>query len=359
MSNNNPKPVSFTTSLVLAGLSNCAAATCTNPIDVLKVRLQVANVGIKSTSQLSLWKTLQTIIQEEGYIAFYQGLIPSLLRESTYSAIRLGLYEPYKNYISQVYENMNPLSSSITLSAVSSPSSSSSTTATVSNIPSSPPPVPFSIRFLAGACSGMTGAILTNPVDIIKVRLQARTTISSSSGPGSPRSFLRMMQQEFRGIKEETSHILHKEGKGIQGLWQGSTPNVTRAALLTASQLGSYDTSKTLFQSYLQLKEGILLHFSASMIAGVTAAIITSPVDTVKTRLMIQASTQFSGPSSSSSSIPLSKGMIDGFRNIIRYEGFWSLYKGFNTQWIRIGPHTTITLLVYEQLRKYVGMKPV
>lgn len=363
VNNPPPAPVSLSTSLFLAGVSNCTAAFCTNPIDVLKVRKQIANTGIKVKQYESLWTTVVRIIRNEGYLTFYQGLVPSLLRESTYSAIRLGLYEPYKNYISNhLFPNTDASSSSV----------------------ASSPSVPFSIRFLAGACSGMTGAILTNPVDILKVRLQARSTgtttpsihhhnntvnltvPNTNNTTPSQRTIITMLRHELRSMKDELHHIVYQEGYGIRGLWQGSTPNVTRAALLTASQLGSYDTSKTLFQSYFHLKEGILLHFSASMIAGIAAAIITSPVDTVKTRLMIQAAavmkknTNYSSKNQTLlSSEILANGMIDSFRTIIRTEGFWGLYKGFHTQWIRIGPHTTITLLVYEQLRKYVGMKPV
>ena len=37
-------------------------------------------------------------------------------------------------------------------------------------------------------------------------------------------------------------------------------------------------------------------------------------------------------------------------------EGSLALFKGFHTQWLRIGPHTTISLMIYEQTRRLAGL---
>jgi hypothetical protein len=42
----------------------------------------------------------------------------------------------------------------------------------------------------------------------------------------------------------------------------------------------------------------------------------------------------------------------------VRAEGLRGLYKGFIPNWIRIGPHTIITFLVYERLRLWSGLRP-
>lgn len=39
------------------------------------------------------------IISNEGILGLYKGLSASLLREATYSTIRMGLYEPIKSLI--------------------------------------------------------------------------------------------------------------------------------------------------------------------------------------------------------------------------------------------------------------------
>lgn len=61
------------------------------------------------------------------------------------------------------------------------------------------------------------------------------------------------------------SHIYQNEG--IKGLYKGIGPTTQRAVLLTATQLAFYDHIK---QSIINhgLKEGVLLHFFASTLAG-------------------------------------------------------------------------------------------
>jgi hypothetical protein len=59
---------------------------------------------------------------------------------------------------------------------------------------------------------------------------------------------------------------------------------VQRAALLTATQLGTYDEIKqTLLRAQL-LGEGPLLHFCSGSVAGLGVSVVTSPVDTIRTR---------------------------------------------------------------------------
>jgi hypothetical protein len=53
--------------LFLAGLSNCVAATCSNPIDVVKVRLQINGELNQVASLYTGWlNALAQIVREEG-----------------------------------------------------------------------------------------------------------------------------------------------------------------------------------------------------------------------------------------------------------------------------------------------------
>ena len=94
------------------------------------------------------------------------------------------------------------------------------------------------------------------------------------------------------------------------------------------------------------VQDGPLLHFVCCMFAGVVSAIVTSPVDMAKTRIM-NSSKAHKGPYDT---VP--KTLI----HIAKSEGPMALYKGFNSQWLRIGPHTMVSLMVFEQLRKVMGM---
>jgi hypothetical protein len=70
------------------------------------------------------------------------------------------------------------------------------------------------------------------------------------------------------------------------------------------------------------------------MIAGFVAAVVTSPVDVIKTRIMNQKV--------GTNGELLYRGTLDCLVKVIRTEGMIGLYKGFFPNWMRIGPHTVV-----------------
>lgn len=45
----------------------------------------------------------------------------------------------------------------------------------------------------------------------------------------------------------------------------------------------------------------------------------------------------------------------DVLAKVVRYEGFFSLWKGFTPYYARLGPHTVLTFIFLEQLNKFYG----
>ena len=81
------------------------AATYTHPFDTLKIRLQMQNKSIHTDGYAHIKKpnvyknfvqATLVIYSNEGVKGLYKGLSASLMRESVYSTIRLGCYEPIK-----------------------------------------------------------------------------------------------------------------------------------------------------------------------------------------------------------------------------------------------------------------------
>lgn len=83
----------------LAGSSNMCAAAITNPVNVVKVRMQLDG-ALSSTMERQypgFFKSMIRIGREEGVKGLWRGTGAALLREASYSSIRMGLYEPLKH----------------------------------------------------------------------------------------------------------------------------------------------------------------------------------------------------------------------------------------------------------------------
>ena len=79
-----------------AGGVGCGfAGFLTNPCDVIKVRNQQYADAKYSTFR----STAISILREESVLGFFKGATASVLRECTYSALRMGLYDPIKSNI--------------------------------------------------------------------------------------------------------------------------------------------------------------------------------------------------------------------------------------------------------------------
>lgn len=139
--------------------------------------------------------------------------------------------------------------------------------------------------------------------------------------------------------------------EGIHGLWRGVGPTVKRAAITTGTQIPSYDHLKHILMNYGIMSEGLRLHMVSSMGAGLAVALVSSPVDVVKTRIMNQKVVCNNGT--------LYSGAIECLIKTWKTEGFLGLYKGFVPNWLRAGPQTMITFCIYEQLRKKFDIKPI
>ena len=199
--------------------------------------------------------------------------------------------------------------------------------------------LPFYKKLLSGAVSGSVGAAIANPTDLVKVRMQADA--SSVARGGEPR---------YRNLRHAVTHIIRHEG--FKGLYKGVGPTTQRAAILTATQTSSYDHVKHWMLNRRIFKgEGPALHFASAVVAGLACATTTAPVDLLKTRVMTQKV------------LPgeplLYRSTFDACVKVIRSEGVIALYKGWLPQWLRIGPHTLVSFLVYEQLRRLAGIAPV
>lgn len=285
-----------------------SAAFCTNPIDVIKVRLQLDNqlAGTKNIFANRYYNGFfrggLLIVKEEGIAGLYKGVVPSVLRDGTYSTFRLGAYEPVKGFLG-----------------------------------ASGPYSPLWKKIVAGATTGAVSSAICTPTDLVKIRMQGQGKLAPGEKPRYSGTFA-----AFREIAKR---------EGILALWKGVGPTVQRAAILTAAQIPTYDHTKYMLIHRDLMEEGLKIHLVSAMFAGFVTAFVTNPIDVIKTRIMnenVHSQQQRIYTSSFSS-----------LMKILKTEGVLGLYKGFIPNWLRLGPHTVITFLIFEKLRKTLGLKPV
>jgi len=303
---------------LLASMSNCCGCFSTNPIDVIKVRMQLEG-ELRSDKAAKRYydgflNGMIRIFKDEGVAGLYRGLPAGLLRDASYSGFRLGAYDPVKGLVTSDAERRSGR-------------------------------LPLYKKILSGATTGAIGSALAVPTDLVKIQMQAQRP-RTSTGPAS------QAPAAAAAGAEQTSTLgafrrIYREG-GVRALWKGTVPTVQRAALVTATQIPSYDHSKHLVLDLGLMEEGLPLHMLCSMFAGLMTAVVTSPVDVIKTRIMNQRGGE-----------QLYSGVGDALVKTIQTEGVLGLYKGLLPNWMRLGPHTIVTFMVYEKLRSMAGFAPV
>ncbi|KZP15237.1 mitochondrial carrier [Athelia psychrophila] len=270
----------------LGGIAASMAASCTHPLDVTKVRMQT----LSPAKQPSTFAVIRYSIAKEGIRSLYTGLSASLLRQMTYSLVRIGSYEEMKRRMTQ--------------------KKSKASTAKL---------------LMAASLAGGLGGIAGNPADIILVRM----TSDSVRPPEKRYGYSNALTGLISLIKEE----------GVRGLARGVGTNTLRAVLMNASQVGSYDYFKSLLLKHrvpvidYQFRDSLGLHVVASFLAGTIATTICSPADVMRSRLM----------SSSGNRKPL-----DVLVYSLKNEGPKFLFKGWTPAFIRLGPNTVLMFVFFE-----------
>jgi solute carrier family 25 oxoglutarate transporter 11 len=237
----------------------------------------------------------------------YAGLSAGLLRQASYTTVRMGVY--------------NTL-----LEHVTSSNGSANTTATAA--PS------FAVKAAVGMCAGAVGAFFGSPAEIALIRMTADGRLPAAE------------RRNYRHVLDALMRISREEG--VRTLWRGCAPTIGRAMVVNAAQLASYSQAKQWLISKCGFQDGIGLHFVASMISGLCTTIASMPLDIAKTRIqnmkVVQGRPEYSGS-------------LDVIVKLVRAQGPFSLWKGFTPYYARLGPHTVLTFIVLEQLNAtYIRM---
>ena len=177
---------------------------------------------------------------------------------------------------------------------------------------------------LAGAISGGISAFITSPLNLLKTRRQSYSPYLASLG------VLRAHHPPvplFNGIKN-----LYKTG-GMRALWHGAPSASVRTGIGSSVQLASYDVFKVGAGDNASWR----LKTAGAMLSGALTAVAMNPFDVIMTRMY-------------NNDTSLYKSWWQCFTKMIRHEGPLALWRGLPAHYLRIGPHTALTLLIVDYL---------
>jgi solute carrier family 25 oxoglutarate transporter 11 len=278
---------------VIGGLSGMIATSIIQPIDCIKVQIQLRSEGGgKNLSPFQIAKDIYS--QNKSVKPFYAGLDSALLRQAVYTSTRLGLFYTIKDEITKKNGGKAP-------SAMQ--------------------------NAFASLVSGAIGSFVGNPADLSLVRMQNDLNLPKEER----RNYKHVGDALARTVKEE----------GVFALWRGSLPTVCRAMSMNFSLLVPFEGMKKVLTPYINDVKTRTI--AASLCSGVVAAIISLPFDNVKTKLQKMKA--------GADGVMPYKGVIDCMQKTSKLEGPSKLWVGIVTYYFRVAPHAVISLVTNDYLR--------
>lgn len=283
-------PVSHETfiHLIAGGTAGTVGAIVTCPLEVIKTRLQSSAKATLNVNNLSMVKCFKSIVSNEGWRALFKGLGPNLVGNAPSRAIYFSTYSTVKSLLN---------SSSFI------------------NHPEHP-----LIHMTSAASAGFVSCTATNPIWLIKTRLQlskesmtVRQCMYSIWRTSGFTGFYKGITASYVGISETIVHFV---------IYECFKAHIKQKRLENPLSDDNFD--KSIFFQYML----------ASAASKSFACALAYPHEVARTRLREEGA------------------VYKSFRQTLclvwREEGPIGLYRGLSIQLLRAIPFTAITMSTYE-----------
>jgi solute carrier family 25 protein 39/40 len=185
-------------SLASGALARGISATLVTPLELLRTRLQASSSTSASRNLTSILVELGSQVRREGPTVMFRGLVPTLYRDVPFSAIYFAGYESMKRVL--------------TGSGLGEGNADDGRGKE------------FGVAFISGSTSGILAALLTQPFDLIKTRLQAEEAQSNKRMSGMFTVWKQIVQND-----------------GYAGLFRGLSPRVAKVAPACGIMIASFE----------------------------------------------------------------------------------------------------------------------
>ncbi|KAH8891398.1 mitochondrial carrier [Thozetella sp. PMI_491] len=279
---------------MLGSVAGAFGAFMVYPIDLVKTRMQ--NQRGASPGQRLYTNSIdcfRKVIRNEGVRGLYSGVLPQLVGVAPEKAIKLTVNDLARKYFTDKQGQ-----------------------------------IWWAHEVIAGGTAGACQVVFTNPLEIVKIRLQVQGEVAKTVDGAPKRSAMWIVRN-----------------LGLVGLYKGASACLLRDVPFSAIYFPTYShLKKDLFGESPTKKLGVVQLLTAGAIAGMPAAYLTTPCDVIKTRLQVEArkgDTAYTGLRHAASTI-------------WKEEGFKAFFKGGPARILRSSPQFGFTLAAYEVLQSVI-----
>uniref|UniRef100_UPI00398F013B electrogenic aspartate/glutamate antiporter SLC25A13, mitochondrial isoform X1 n=1 Tax=Pristiophorus japonicus TaxID=55135 RepID=UPI00398F013B len=276
----------------LGAVAGAAGATSVYPIDLVKTRMQnqrSTGAFVEEVIYQNSFDCFRKVLRYEGILGLYRGLLPQLMGVAPEKAIKLTVNDFVRDRFAR-----------------------------------SDGSIPIVAEIFAGGCAGTSQIIFTNPLEIVKIRLQVAGEITT-------------------GRRVNALTVLKE--LGFFGLYKGAMACFLRDMPFSAIYFPCYFHLKMAFADDIGHVHPSYLLLSG-ILAAMPAASLVTPADVIKTRLQVAAR----------EGQAIYSGLIDCFWKILKQEGSKAFWKGTAARVFRSSPQFGVTLMTYELLQKWFSI---
>nr|XP_010906993.1 nicotinamide adenine dinucleotide transporter 2, mitochondrial isoform X1 [Elaeis guineensis] len=301
-SNGRPTIRDLLFNAVAGASAGAIAATFVCPLDVIKTRFQVHGLPKMppSARRSVIISSLEQIIKNEGIKGLYRGLSPTITALLPNWAVYFTVYNQLKGLLHSHEDGNNQLS--------------------------------ISANIIAASGAGAATAVATNPLWVVKTRLQTQ-----GMRPGVV---------PYRNMLSAFRRIVHEEG--VRGLYSGLLPSLAGVSHV-AIQFPAYEKIKY----YLARRDNTTVDklspgsvAIASSLSKIIASTMTYPHEVVRSRLQEQGQARDTANQYT--------GVVDCIKKVFQKEGLPGFYRGCGTNLLRTTPTAVITFTSYEMIQRFL-----
>ncbi|KAF8720454.1 hypothetical protein HU200_023697 [Digitaria exilis] len=271
------------------------------PAVVLKTHLQVA-----PPPQAAASAAAAAILRRDGPRGFYRGFGASLAGTVPARALYMAALEATKSAVGSAALRLG----------VAEPAASAAASAA------------------GGVSAAVAAQVVWTPVDVVSQRLMVQTSPATSA--------------HYRGGADAFRKILLADG--VRGLYRGFGVSVLTYAPSSAAWWASYATAQLLLWRAVgpahhdSRGAAVAVQGASAAAAGGAAALVTMPLDTVKTRLQVMDAAGARAPAPTT--------LAAAARELVREGGWAACYRGLGPRWASMSLSAATMVTAYEFLKR-------